>query len=452
MIEIADIIIEAAGKRVNESVVAVSNGGRDEDLARVEVATLAAILAITLAGNSTVLVALYMRRTWGGRKKLSRMYYFILHLCIADLVTGLLNVFPQLIWDITYRFRGGPLLCKLVKYGQTLGPYLSSYVLMATAMDRYKAICHPLTYCSWTSHHARSMVQCAWATALLFCIPQVTIFSYMEVPGSPGDYDCWATFPRDWGERAYVTWYSVSVFILPLIVLIYTYWCICRELWRNAGFPVTKASPHRLISRAKVNTVKQTVAVIALYVACSSPFIVAQLWAVWDPGAVHSPFFQGATFTILSLLSSLNSCVNPWIYLVSNKELMRGLRQLLGCKYALSSDYRGNNSAAESGSSGCGAGSCSKRSEVTNTTSLLPRKPLVAEQPLPEVTPIRRWVVTIPPNVSREERECLQLFSGLNNERILPRSQQQQHNQHNQQRAIRTSSSPCRAARCRLDL
>ncbi|XP_075221537.1 isotocin receptor-like [Lycorma delicatula] len=404
-----------------------------------EVATLAAILALTIAGNSAVLVALYARRLCGGRKKLSRMYYFILHLCIADMVTGLLNVFPQLMWDITYRFKGGPILCKLVKYGQTLGPYLSSYVLMATAMDRYKAICHPLTYCSWTSHRARTMVQCAWAAALTFCIPQVTIFSYMEVPNEPGVYDCWATFPEYWGEKAYVTWYSVSVFICPLFVLIYTYWCICRELWRNAGFPVTKASPHRLISRAKVNTVKQTVAVIALYIACSSPFIAAQLWAVWDPEAENSPFLQGATFTILSLLSSLNSCVNPWIYLSSNQELVRALGHVLTCTWT-PGDYRTNNSGNESGSSGCGASGCNKRActEITNTMSLLPRK--ISDPPEQQ---IRRWVVSIPPNTSREERECLKLFSGLNTTR---------NNSRNQQRVLKRFNSPCRAARCKLDL
>lgn len=147
---------------------------RDEELARAEIAVLAAIFVITVAGNTIVLVALYARRFCGGRKKLSRMYYFILHLCIADLVTAVLNVFPQLLWDITFRFQGGPLLCKMVKYGQTLGPYLSSYVLMSTAMDRYKAICHPLTYCSWTSRRSRTMVRVAWIVSLVFCIPQVS--------------------------------------------------------------------------------------------------------------------------------------------------------------------------------------------------------------------------------------------------------------------------------------
>lgn len=147
---------------------------RDENLAKVEVATLAVIFFVTVLGNTTVLLALWTRRRHYGRKKLSRMYFFILHLSVADLITAFLSVLPQLAWEITYRFKGGYLLCKVVKYGQTLGPYLSSYVLMATAVDRHQAICYPLTYCSWTSRRSKVMVWVAWIASLLFCIPQVS--------------------------------------------------------------------------------------------------------------------------------------------------------------------------------------------------------------------------------------------------------------------------------------
>lgn len=166
----------------NGNVIAFDSGKDDEDvmnrdeyLARIEIATLAIIFFITLLGNGTVLLALWTRKRYGGRKKLSRMYFFILHLSIADLITAFLSVLPQLAWEITYRFNGGYFLCKLVKYGQTLGPYLSSYVLMATAIDRHQAICYPLTYCSWTSRRSKVMVWIAWLTSLTFCIPQVRI-------------------------------------------------------------------------------------------------------------------------------------------------------------------------------------------------------------------------------------------------------------------------------------
>lgn len=76
---------------------------RDENLAKIEVATLAIIFVVTVIGNTTVLLALWTRRKYAGRKKLSRMYFFILHLSIADLITAFLSVLPQLGWDVTYR-------------------------------------------------------------------------------------------------------------------------------------------------------------------------------------------------------------------------------------------------------------------------------------------------------------------------------------------------------------
>jgi len=66
-----------------------------------------------------------------------RMYYFILHLSLADLLTAFLTLLPEVVWTFTIpNFYGGSTLCKMVKFGQMVGPYLSSYVLIMTAVDR----------------------------------------------------------------------------------------------------------------------------------------------------------------------------------------------------------------------------------------------------------------------------------------------------------------------------
>ncbi len=65
------------------------------------------------------------------------MYFFILHLSMADLITAFFTLIPEVAWTLTYpEFHGSVIMCKLVKFVQMLGPYLSSYTLIMTAIDR----------------------------------------------------------------------------------------------------------------------------------------------------------------------------------------------------------------------------------------------------------------------------------------------------------------------------
>ncbi|CAF93107.1 unnamed protein product, partial [Tetraodon nigroviridis] len=45
----------------------------------------------------------------------------------------------------------------------------------------------------------------------------VFIFSRSEV--APGVYECWGNFVESWGLKAYVTWMTLAVFILPVLII-----------------------------------------------------------------------------------------------------------------------------------------------------------------------------------------------------------------------------------------
>lgn len=48
-------------------------------------------------------------------------------------------------------------------------------------------------------------------------ISQVFIFSRSEV--APGEFECWGHFTEPWGLKAYVTWMTVAVFLLPALII-----------------------------------------------------------------------------------------------------------------------------------------------------------------------------------------------------------------------------------------
>ncbi|XP_012680256.2 oxytocin receptor b [Clupea harengus] len=293
---------------------------RNEEVAKVEVTVLVLILVFALAGNFFVLLAIHT-----SKRSKSRMYYFMKHLSIADLVVAIFQVLPQLIWDITFRFYGPDFLCRLVKYLQVVGMFASTYMLVLMSIDRCLAICQPLR-----SLHQRKdcyYVIATWVLSLLFSIPQVHIFSLKDVGN--GVFDCWGDFVQPWGAKAYITWISLTIYICPVTILSVCYGMISFKIWQNfrlktrreqcisltprasKGSALTRVSSVKLISKAKIRTVKMTFVIVVLYIICWTPFFFVQMWSAWDPDAPR----EALPFIIAMLLASLNSCCNPWIYL-----------------------------------------------------------------------------------------------------------------------------------------
>nr|7RYC_O Chain O, Oxytocin receptor [Homo sapiens] len=313
---------------------------RNEALARVEVAVLCLILLLALSGNACVLLAL--RTT---RQKHSRLFFFMKHLSIADLVVAVFQVLPQLLWDITFRFYGPDLLCRLVKYLQVVGMFASTYLLLLMSLDRCLAICQPLR--SLRRRTDRLAVLATWLGCLVASAPQVHIFSLREV--ADGVFDCWAVFIQPWGPKAYITWITLAVYIVPVIVLAACYGLISFKIWQNlrlktaaaaaaeapegaaAGdggrVALARVSSVKLISKAKIRTVKMTFIIVLAFIVCWTPFFFVQMWSVWDANAPK----EASAFIIVMLLASLNSCCNPWIYMLFTGHLFHELVQRFLC-------------------------------------------------------------------------------------------------------------------------
>ncbi|XP_066481906.1 vasopressin V1b receptor [Tiliqua scincoides] len=332
---------------------------RDEELAKAEIGVLAAILVVTMMGNLGVLLAMYRLR-----KKMSRMHLFILHLGLTDLGVALFQVLPQMIWEVTYRFQGPDPLCRAVKYLQVLSMFASTYMLIAMTLDRYMAVCHPLRTLQQPSCQAYQMIGVTWLLSCLLSLPQIFIFSLKEVRQGSGVWDCWAEFKYPWGAKAYITWMTLCVFVLPVAILTVCYSLICHKICKNLRGKTQSGGPHastishkasaekgaecqsgsrvssvRTISRAKIRTVKMTFVIVLTYVACWAPFFSVQMWSVWDTNAPNDES-SNVTFTITMSLASLSSCCNPWIYMFFSGHLLHDILRFFSCCGSLHSNLK----------------------------------------------------------------------------------------------------------------
>ncbi|XP_068568801.1 arg8-vasotocin receptor-like isoform X2 [Cebidichthys violaceus] len=231
---------------------------RDESLAKLEIALLSVIFISATILNASLLLVL-----WRQRKQMSRMRVFVFHLCLADLVVAFFQVCPQLMWDITDRFVGPDLVCRLVKYLQVLGMFSSTYMIVVMTVDRYQAVCNPMVKFQRTMRICRAI--------------QINLYQKTQQQGKVG-------------------------LRLP-----------------------SKASGVAGMSKARVKTLKMTVVIVLAYIVCWTPFFTVQLWSAWDTNAPK----ENATFTILMLLASLNSCANPCIYLLFSGQFPQRLVTLL---------------------------------------------------------------------------------------------------------------------------
>ncbi|CDQ67387.1 unnamed protein product [Oncorhynchus mykiss] len=317
--------------------------GRNEEVAKIEITMLSVTFVVAVVGNLSVLLAMYM-----SRRKPSRMHLFMKHLSLADLVVAFFQVLPQLCWEITFRFYGPDFLCRIVKHLQVLGMFASTYMMVMMTLDRYIAICHPMQTLHQPTQRAYMMIGATWVCSLALSMPQYFIFSLSEVHPGSAVYDCWGHFIQPWGVRAYITWITVGIFLVPVAVLMLCYGFICRSIWRNIKYKTQKGtsvmalatkngligtssvSSVTTISRAKLRTVKMTFVIVLAYVVCWAPFFTVQMWSVWDESFswVDS---ENTAVTLSALLASLNSCCNPWIYMIFSGHLLSDMVHCLPC-------------------------------------------------------------------------------------------------------------------------
>uniref|UniRef100_A0A8C7ZJE7 Arginine vasopressin receptor 1A n=1 Tax=Oryzias sinensis TaxID=183150 RepID=A0A8C7ZJE7_9TELE len=331
-----------------------SNGsdpfGRNEEVAQIEIMVLSITFVVAVIGNVSVLLAMY-----NTKKKMSRMHLFIKHLSLADLVVAFFQVLPQLCWEITFRFYGSDFLCRIVKHLQVMGMFASTYMMVMMTLDRYIAICHPLKTLQQPTKRSYIMITSTWMCSLVLSTPQYFIFSLSEIKNGSDVYDCWAHFIQPWGAKAYITWITVGIFLIPVVILMLCYGFICHSIWKNIKYKKRKTtagaankngligknsvSSVTTISRAKLRTVKMTFVIVLAYIVCWSPFFIVQMWSVWDENFLWDDSDNTAV-TLSALLASLNSCCNPWIYMIFSGHLLQDFMHCFSCCWRVNADKK----------------------------------------------------------------------------------------------------------------
>ena len=121
---------------------------------------------------------------------------------------------------------------------------------MAISLERYFAICRPLSSRRWqTQFHAYKMIGLVWTVSFLANSPLGYVQRLLPVGRSTGQMKCREEWPSPAWERAYVLFHDVGLLFLPLLTMGFAYSMIVSKLWRGLRHEIKHSSLYQQTSR-----------------------------------------------------------------------------------------------------------------------------------------------------------------------------------------------------------
>ncbi|XP_045387730.1 gonadotropin-releasing hormone receptor isoform X1 [Lemur catta] len=253
-------------------------------------------------------------------KKLSRMKVLLKHLTLANLLETLIVMPLDGMWNITVQWYAGEFLCKVLSYLKLFSMYAPAFMMVVISLDRSLAITRPLAVKS-NSKLGQSMIGLAWILSSVFAGPQLYIFRMIHLADSTGQTEVFSqcvthcSFPQ-WWHQAFYNFFTFSfLFIIPLLIML-----ICNAKIIFTLTRVLHQDPHKLqlnqsknnIPRARLRTLKMTVAFATSFTVCWTPYYVLGIWYWFDPEMLNR--VSDPVNHFFFLFAFLNPCFDPLIY------------------------------------------------------------------------------------------------------------------------------------------
>lgn len=295
---------------------------------QMRISLLTLMIVISLIGNVIMCVHINQHR-----RRNQRIQLLFVNLAVADLLVTCFTMTSQLVWEYMGReWIAGAAFCPVFKVLQTFTMVCSNYLIVTIALDRHVAIVYPLRRCPNTKFH----LILAWTASLLPSLPNAYVFQ--EYITSSGKVFCVAKFYTMslslQVRRLYMAFIFLSVFILPIFIIVGLYARILYVVWtRSQAFPGYMASAESVASncvpkepneihprypRAKIKTLKMTLVVVITFLATSLPYLIQEMIiAFGDPSKLNENIVAMA-----GIISASNSTINPYVYLLFNAKAL----------------------------------------------------------------------------------------------------------------------------------
>ncbi|XP_046328661.2 adipokinetic hormone/corazonin-related peptide receptor variant I-like [Haliotis rufescens] len=268
------------------------------------------LLYIGVCLNIAVLVSLL--KTW---RPDSRIQFFILCLCTADLLGLCFHLGIDIGWIATYVWTAGNVGCKICMFLLKFGHTMAHYFLASFNVDNV------ITICCYKSRKVTRilLIVVSIFAAVCVCVPEAFVFSTHIHPHYQELIQCakFDFFEDQESETIYLVVYTVGIYWFPLLFVIFT-GILAIIAW------LTKRATEEFEEAKKKTPDGSDLQTFGLDLAMVSAFNVV-FFVCWTPTCVLFLIERLGTLNLaydrlevlwlaFKYIAVINSCLNPVIY------------------------------------------------------------------------------------------------------------------------------------------
>ncbi|XP_077071399.1 cholecystokinin receptor [Siphateles boraxobius] len=369
------------GTCVDALLLPKTEPARAKDMDSLRILLYSLIFLLSVFGNLLIIVVLV-----ANKRMRTVTNSFLLSLAISDLMMAVFCMPFTLIPNLLEDFIFGAAMCKIVAYLMGISVCISTFSLVAIAIERYSAICNPLKSRAWqTRSHAYKVIASTWVLSFLIMIPYPIFSTLIKLtkPNNITAHMCRHDWPKIEVEQAWCILLLFVLFFIPGVVMIISYGLISRELYRGIQFeleqkkgqcgmknsisatvlctsddgdgcyiqvskrpnsmemsaltptgsakvdrPRSNTSEAKLMAKKRV--IRMLIVIVAMFFICWMPLYSVNTWKAFDLPSAHRAL-SGAPISFIHLLSYTSACVNPIIYCFMNKRFRKALLTTFSC-------------------------------------------------------------------------------------------------------------------------
>ncbi|XP_031548888.1 histamine H2 receptor-like [Actinia tenebrosa] len=293
----------------------------------VETSIVLLIGLIAIGGNLLVVISIYRNPSLR-----TITNYFVLSLAASDVLFPAVGLPPSLIWSIKKRFTFDQKLCTMQAVFTTALAYVSIYMIVLMAINRFVRVCKPQKYRK-VFNKITSLLMISFVWVISFTLVTLSITngdSFAMAHFIPTQIRCGIvyntqnTFSKTVGNAL-----SAIFVLLPIGIIVYCYFKVFKKIREHKRNIAPASNPSSL--GTSVQEIKVTWTMFAVLIGfCSTwiPVVIVTLISnFWLGHVLPRQANMAIPFAVLS-----SSAINPVIYGVMNTAFRREYTNILRCR------------------------------------------------------------------------------------------------------------------------